>query len=84
MMNELLKRIYNEVISQEKDTVEMGKRLDAEIKKLLQPYAQQFNEQELEIIRGLLYAVELKTEQEAFQLGMSYGLKLFLELTKEL
>lgn len=82
-MGELLTKIYENVVYQEKGTYEMEQRLEKEIQNLIKPYQTQFDEQTLEIIRNLMYAIELKTEHEAFQLGASFSLKLFMELSAE-
>ena len=82
-MSDLIDKIYQKVIYYEKDTTEMEQKLETEIQLLLEPYRNQFDEQALENIRGLMYAVELKTEQKAFRLGASSIVKLLLELTEE-
>lgn len=65
-MNKLLKSIYENEIYGEKDTQEMEKCLEKEIRRLLKPYSGQFNKDELEIITGLMYAAQLKSTQEGF------------------
>jgi hypothetical protein len=76
-------KIYQEVICHEKDAVEMEHVLDAEIKRLTAPYAGKFDSQEMEVMENLMYAIELKAEQEAFQLGMSYAFKLFFQMMND-
>lgn len=79
-MNELLKKIYESVITYEKDTVEMGSRVDVEINKLIKPYAEQLTDKEMEQLKNLLYQTALTAEQEGFQLGIKYTLKLLFDL----
>lgn len=79
-MNELLKKIYESVITYEKDTVEMGSRVEIEINKLIKPYAEQLTDKEMEQLKNLLYQTALTAEQEGFQLGIKYTLKLLFDL----
>lgn len=82
-MNELLKKIYESVITYEKDTVEMGRRVDVEINKLIKPYAEQLTDKEMEQIKTLLYQTALTAEQEGFQLGIKYTLKILFNLLSD-
>lgn len=82
-MNELLKKIYESVITYEKDTVEMGSRVDVEINKLIKPYAEQFTDKEMEQIKTLLYQTALTAEQEGFQLGIKYTLKMLFDILSD-
>lgn len=76
----LLKKIYESVIYYEKDTVEMGNYVDVEINKLIKPYAEQFTDKELQQIKTLLYQTALTAEQEGFQLGIKYTLKMLFDI----
>ena len=83
-MNELLKKIYENVIAYEDDTLEVDKALDKQVKDLLEPYKNQFNEKDMETIRQLMYAILLKAEQEGFQLGVKYSVQMILKLLMDL
>lgn len=82
-MNELLKKIYESVITYEKDTVEMGSRVEIEINKLIKPYTGQLTDEEIEQIKTLLYQTALTAEQEGFQLGIKYTLKMLFDLLSD-
>lgn len=82
-MNELLKKIYESVITYEKDTVEMGSRVEIEINKLIKPYTGQLTDEEIEQIKALLYQTALTAEQEGFQLGIKYTLKMLFDLLSD-
>ena len=84
MMNELLKKIYENVIAYEDDTLEIGKALDKQVNELLEPYKNQFNEKDMETIRQLMYAILLKAEQEGFQLGVKYSVQMIFKLLMDL
>ena len=83
-MNELLKRIFTEVISREDDSFATDKYIDSKIQEIVDTYAENLNDDELEELRGLLYQVALIAEQEAFVLGMKYLLKITISLLSDL
>lgn len=82
-MNELLKKIYEEVIYYEKDTQKMEQSLELEINTLLKPYVNRFSEEEMETIRSLMYAIQLKAMQEGFQHGVKYTLSTLFALLSD-
>ena len=82
-MNELLKKIYESVIYYEKDTVKMGSHVDVEIHKLIEQYADQLPSSDMEKIKSLLFQTALTAEQEGFQLGLKYALKILVDLLSD-
>lgn len=82
-MNELLKKIYEEVVYNEKDTQKIEKALETEIHSLLCPYADQFNHEQTETILSLMYAIQLKAMQEGFQHGAKYTLSTLFALLSD-
>lgn len=82
-MNELLKKIYKEVIYHEKDTQKIEKILEMKIAELLHPYAEQFTKEQTEIILSLMYAIQLKAMQEGFQHGAKYTLSTLFALLSD-
>lgn len=83
-MNELLKKIYENVICYEKDALQMGERMDTVVNDLIEPYTEHFKEQDIETVKELMYAICLKSEQEGFQLGIQYTLKMLIQLLADL
>ncbi len=83
-MKELLKRIFNDVISREDDSFAANKYIDSKIQEIVDDYKEKLNEDELEELRGLLYHVALISEQEGFLLGMKYLFKFAIALLKDL
>ncbi len=79
-MNERLKKIYEHIICREKEAIEMDKRVSVEIDMLSTPYIERLKETELEELKDLMYAAALTAEQEGFQLGMGYAIKLLISL----
>lgn len=83
-MNEILKKIYERVIYHEDGAQACEKRLEEEIHTLLKPYSKRFPEEDLELIKSLMYATELKAMEEGYQLGVQYTLILQKALMSEL
>lgn len=79
-MNELLKKIYESVITYEEDTIKMGSRVELEIKELIKHDAEQWSDEEKNKIKSLLYQTALTAEQEGFQLGIKYTLKMLFDI----
>lgn len=75
-MNKLLHKIYGTVICNEKDAIEIGKEVDAEIIGLLREYEETFEKGELEQIKNLMYQTAFIAESAGFQLGVHYFFKL--------
>ena len=46
-MNELLKKIYNDVLVYEHDVVKTNRQVDEEINQLVEPYTKQISDNEL-------------------------------------
>ena len=79
-MNELLRKLYDDVISNEDDTLKVGNRLDAEVKELVEPYTNCFSEDDMETIKNLMYSILLTGEQEGFHLGVKSTIKILMEI----
>lgn len=79
-MNELLKKIFDNVISYEDDTVEVDRQIDEKIHIIIDQYREKLTDIELEELSGHLYYIALLAEQEGFQLGIKYLLKIAISL----
>lgn len=79
-MDDLFKKIYENVIYYEDDTIKAREQLDTEVNNLLKPYSKQFNEEEIEIIKALMYQIALYSEKTGFWLGMKYTTKACMKL----
>ena len=75
-MEELLKKIYKEIIYYEKDTLEMDKRISEALDKITEPYINNISDEEIAMLKSLLYQAALLAQTEGFYLGMRYMLKL--------
>lgn len=79
-MNNILRKIYQNILAYEKDVHKTEDRITEEIEKIIEPLKEKLNATELEELKNLMYQTSLTAEQEGFQLGMRYLLKLFLTL----
>ncbi|MFI3200276.1 MAG: hypothetical protein R3Y54_01950 [Eubacteriales bacterium] len=75
-MNELMGKIYEQVICQERIAIERKKKLDQTILELIPKEMKGEEEQ----IKDLLFAVGMKAEQEGFYLGVKYAMEIMREL----
>lgn len=82
-MEELLKKIYENIIYYEKDTLKMDKRINAEIDKLIESYRNDFPESDIQTVKELIHQATFIAQKEGFRLGMSYMLKLWICLLSE-
>ena len=83
MMNELIKKIYMEIICYEDDVLKTGKQLDREVADLLKPYEEELDEKHLEIIKTLMYQAILIAEQTGFWLGVKYTVKFMIKILSD-
>ena len=84
-MNELLKRIFTDIISREDDSFKTDKYIDQQIQEIINEHRHLINsDEEQEELRSLLYETALIAEQEGFVLGMKYLLKIALALLSDL
>lgn len=79
-MNELLLKIYSEVIQYEADSIELGKTLDDEANQLLEPYKEKFGDDDLESIRALMYNLAYEAERMGYELGVKFVVQMLIEL----
>lgn len=79
-MNDLLKKIYDTIICYEDETIYLGKELDKEVNRLVQPYQNLYSEQEMEDLKSKLYSISIQSERAGFILGVKWMMKLLLEI----
>lgn len=75
-MNDLLKKIYNNVLVYEKDTILLNTEIDNEINMLIKPYADTLNTDEIEQYKNILSSIALTAEQTGFELGVRFILSI--------
>lgn len=80
-MDELLGKIYKEIIYFEEDTVQIEKKIVEEVGGLLESYQTVLDTEQREELQSLLYEAVHIAEAESFWLGVRYALKVFMKLT---
>lgn len=82
-MDELIKKIYVEIISYEKDVLKAGAELDKEVVDLIKPYQEELDEKSLEIVKTLMYQAILVAEQTGFWLGIKFAVKFIMKILSD-
>lgn len=82
-MKDLLRKIYNDVLVYEYDFVKANRRVDEEIHQLVEPYAKQLSDEELEKLNEMLSAVALTAEQTGFENGVRFAVKIMYSLLSD-
>ena len=76
IMNETLKKIYEEVANKEDNAIKVLTEVDGAIKELTEEYEDKLNHEELEKLQDLLFSAALFGEQAGFEIGMKFTLKM--------
>ena len=79
-MSELLTKFYEQVIQYETNSIEFGKKLDEEANRLLAFHKDKFNEEEMEVIKGLMYQLAYEAEKTGFILGIKAAIQILMEV----
>lgn len=79
-MNELFRKIYNDVLVYEHDVVKINKQVDKEINQFIELYKKQLQDDELEKLNDILSTVILTAEQAGFENGVRFAVKLLYSL----
>lgn len=78
-MNDLLLKIYENVIRYEKEAISMEKRITKEVDAICKPYKDKLSADALEELQDILFEIALSGEQEGFQLGVICLTRLLVE-----
>lgn len=79
-MSKLLMKFYEEVMQYENSSIEFGKKLDEEANRLLTFHKDKFNEEEMEVIKGLMYQLAYEAEKTGYILGVKSAIQIYSEL----
>ena len=82
-MDDLLSKIYKELLIYEKVTVQPNKSTDEKVLSLLEEYKDKLTNVEQDIVKEILYAVVPIAEQAGFKVGMRFAWKLLLSLLSD-
>lgn len=81
-MDELLKRIYDEILVYEDDIAKENTKADKIISRLITPYIEQVSAEEAEKLDDLLSMAVQIAEQTGFKNGMRFAVKLIVSILK--
>lgn len=76
-MDKLLKKIFDEIVSYEKDFIKMDAIINREIEKHAAVYQTKMNREDIEELKNLLYEISRISEREGFFLGIRYAIRIF-------
>ena len=79
-MEDLLEKIYHSVISNEKESVKLGKDYDRQMEEIFEPLKERFTEDEIDEIRECMYDVAYITEKGGFMLGVRFMAEFMFEI----
>lgn len=75
-MNNIFKKIYNNVLVYEKETIKLNTKIDSEINELVTPYTNKLSDDELEQLKNALSSIALTSEQIGLELGVKFILNM--------
>lgn len=79
-MNDLLTKIYDNVLVYERDVVKNNLQVDEEIDQLVEPYKKQLSNEETEKLNDLLSMAVLTAKQAGFENGVRFAVKFLYSL----
>ena len=84
MMNDnLLKKIFDDVICYEEEAMEIRRSIEDEVKRLITPYVSKMDEKEKESFEDMCYDISYYAELGGFRLGLKYAVKILTEILKK-
>ena len=82
MNDNLLKKIFDDVIAYEEEAVRIRSGIEDEVKKLMNPYVSKMDGKEREAFEDMCYDISYFAELGGFRLGMKYAVKILTEILK--
>ena len=83
MNDNLLKKIFDDVIAYEAEAIEIRSSIEDEVKKLMTPYVSKIDEKEREAFEDMCYDISYCAELGGFRLGLKYAVKILTEILKK-
>ena len=79
-MTDLLKRIYDEIIICEKETININREVEGKIKSLTEPYTAKLDGKEKEAFEDMCHDIFYYAEYSGFRIGMRFALEMLMEI----
>lgn len=83
MNDNLLKKIFDDVVCYEEEAIEIRNSIEDEVKKLMTPYVSEIDDKEKEAFEDMCYDISYYAELGGFRLGMKYAVKILAEILKK-
>ena len=78
-MEDLLSKIYDKVVFNERDSIKLGCEYDCIVQELVEPLKATKSESDIEEIKELIYAASYDAEKYGFMLGVRFMAKFAAE-----
>ena len=78
-MQDLVGKIYDKIIVTEDDCIELGKRLDEVVEETIEPLRETMSEDDVEMVKEMIYKVLYVAEKDGFKLGVHATVKFISE-----
>ncbi len=82
-MTDLLKRIYNDILVCEENTVKIDRKVSERINQIAERYSGQLTPDELEMLKDILYEVAFTAEHAGLKIGMKFILELLYSIFED-
>lgn len=83
MNDNLLKKIYEDVIVYEAEAIDIKRSIEAEVKNIMMPYVSKMDGKEKESFEDMCYDISYSAELGGFRLGIKYAAKVLAEILKK-
>ena len=78
-MKDMWSKLFGKILFYEQDFVEYGRFLDRDITQIIEPLKQSMTEEELDVIKDMMYSASYSAEKYGFYLGIGTALTMFME-----
>lgn len=78
-MKDIWSKFFGKILFYEQDFVEYGRFLDRDITQIIEPLKQSMTEEELDVIKDMMYSTAYTAEKNGFHLGIRTALTMFVE-----
>lgn len=78
-MQDLIGKLYDNIVSTEDDSIKLGKRLDKVVEESIVPLRETMSEDDVETIKEMIYKVVSVAERDGFRLGVNATVTFVLE-----
>ena len=78
-MKDIWSKFFGKILFYEQDFVEYGRFLDRDITQIIEPLKQSMTEEELDVIKDMMYSTAYTAEKNGFYLGIRTALTMFVE-----